>query len=221
MFKNCRNNQAQWGEHKEFRNFVLLQIRQAKKCYYKALIDNSKPRDKWAVLNKIADKRKKSQDIAILNYENTTVTSQSEIANKNGGITQIPTFIYKMLTPYIIYSLTALINKIIDTSTFLCIWKEALVTPLPKPGDPSNPSNYRPISSLPILSKVAEKVIAHQIREHLEDNTRISPNQYGFRRNHSTQSLLLQLTNKSMHILDNTTGDKYVCLIALDIKKSF
>ena len=124
-----------------------------------------------------------------------------------------------MLTPYIIYPLTALINKIIDTSTFPCIWKEALVTPLPKPGDPSNPSNYIPISSLPILSKVADKVIAHKIREHLEDNTLISPNQYGFRRNHSTQSLLLQLTNKWMHILDNTTGDKYVCLIALDIKK--
>ena len=109
MFKNCRKNQAQWGEYKEFRNFVLLQIRQAKKCYYKALIDNSKPRDKWAVLNKIADKRKKSQDIAILNYENTTVTSQSEIANTlNKFISEIGSTINKDLTKVVPYNTTTL-----------------------------------------------------------------------------------------------------------------
>ena len=64
-------------------------------------------------------------------------------------------------------------------------------------------------------------MIAHQIREHLEANALISPNQYGFRRNHSTQSLILQLTDKWLKIIDNTTGDKYVCLIGLDLKKDF
>ena len=117
-----------------------------------------------------------------------------------------------MLTPYnIIYPLTALINKIIHTSipSHAYIWKDVIVTPLPKPGDPSNPSNYRPISSLPILSKVAETAIAHQIHEHLEANTLISPNQCGFRRNHSTQSLLRQLTKKWLKIMDNTIGDRF------------
>ena len=101
------------------------------------------------------------------------------------------------------------------------IWKEALVTPLPKPGDSTDPSNRRPISSLLILSKVAEKAIASQIRNHLESNSLISKNQYGFREKHSTQSLLLQLTNKWLKILDNKAGDRYICLTALDIKKAF
>ena len=52
--------------------------------------------------------------------------------------------------------------------------ENALVTPLPKPGDPTNPSNYRPISSLPILSKIAEKIMSSQIRQYLESNSLIS-----------------------------------------------
>ena len=130
--------------------------------------------------------------------------------NKKGGIAQIPTFIYKMITPYIAEQLTELINEMIRNSTFPDIWKKALVTPLPKPGDPTNPSNYRPISSLPILSKIAEKIMSSQIRQYLESNSLISHKQYGFREKHSTQSLLLQLSNKWLETLDNITGDKYV-----------
>ena len=127
-----------------------------------------------------------------------------------------------MITPYIAEQLTELINEMIRNSTFPDIWKNALVTPLPKPGDPTNPSNYRPISSsLPILSKIAEKIMSSQIRQYLESNSLISPKQYGFREKHSTQSLLLQLSNKLLETLDNITGDKYVCLTYLDIKKAF
>ena len=141
--------------------------------------------------------------------------------NKKGGVAQIPTIIYKTLVPYILKPLTALINKIIYTNTFPNIWKQALVTPLPKSGDPSNPSNHRPISSLPILSKIAEKLITSQMRHYLESNILIAPTQYGFRQNHSAQSLLLQLSNKWLKILDNTSGDRYICLTALDVKKAF
>ena len=95
------------------------------------------------------------------------------------------------------------------------------MTPLPKPGDACNPSNHRPISSLPILSKFTEKIITYQIRSYLETNSLISPKQFGFREHHSTQSLLLQLTNKWLKSLDNITGEKYICLTTLDIKKAF
>ena len=129
--------------------------------------------------------------------------------------------LYKWLSFIIIDPLTSIINKVISTSAFPHIWKEALVTPLPKPGDPCNPSSYRPISSLPIISKVTEKVIARQIRAYLELNYLISCNQFGFRERHSTQSLLLQLTNKWLTTLDSIIGEKYICLTTLDIKKAF
>ena len=140
---------------------------------------------------------------------------------KKGGVRQIPSFIYKLLTSLIKEPLTTLINKIIHTNTFPNVWKEALVAPIPKPGDSSNPSNYRPISSLPILSKIAERAIASQIRFHIESKNLISIKQYGFREKHATQSLLLQLSNKWLQKLDNVKGDRYICLTALDIKKAF
>ena len=76
-------------------------------------------------------------------------------------------------------------------------------------------------SPLPILSKVSEKVIAYQIRNYVENNSLISRRQFGFRENHSSQSLLLQLTNKWLTALDNAPTAKAVCLTALDIKKAF
>ena len=72
--------------------------------------------------------------------------------NKQGGVSQIPTFICKIITPYISKILADFINGIINQGTFPDIWKQALITPLKKPGDPTDPSNRRPISSLPILS---------------------------------------------------------------------
>ena len=128
---------------------------------------------------------------------------------------------YQLISDYISRPLTEIINNVILTNTFPDIWKIALVTPVPKPGNKANPSNYRPISSLPILSKVAEKIITIQMRHYLETNSLISPRQYGFRQAHSTQSLLLQLTDKWLKTLDKKTGDRYICLTALDIKKAF
>ena len=75
-------------------------------------------------------------------------------------------------------------------------WKETLVIPIAKSGDKTDPSNYRPIFVLPILSKVSEKVINKQINEYLEKTHLISTHQYGFLQKHSTQSLILQLTNR-------------------------
>ena len=68
---------------------------------------------------------------------------------------------------------------------------------------------------------MSEKVIAYQIRNYVENNSLISRHQFGFRENHSTQSLLLQLTNKWLTALDNAPTAKAVCLTALDIKKAF
>ena len=158
----------------------------------------------------------KFQPITTIDVTNILKTLPNK---KKGGIAQVPSFIYKIIGPYIIEPLTVLINKIMYTSTFPDIWKKALVTPIPKPGDSSNPSNYRQISSLPILSKIAEKTMASQIRAYLESNSLLAPTQYGFRENHSTESLLLQLTNNWLQTLDSTSGNKFISLTALDIKK--
>ena len=99
----------------------------------------------------------------------------SEVLNslksrKYGGINQIPAFIYKLLEPLILYPLTYIINQSIRTCSFPNVWKKALVIPIHKGGDTTRPSNYRPISLLPILSKVFEIIISQRIWDYLDLN---------------------------------------------------
>ncbi len=61
--------------------------------------------------------------------------------------------------------------------------------PIFKAGDRTLPSNYRPISILPITSKIAERVVCDQLVSHLnESEVNLHPMQFGFRKNHSTET---------------------------------
>ena len=60
---------------------MLLKIRRTKQAYYRNMINNGKPHERWDVLNTIADKRKNSTDIKELTYEGNPVTESTEIAN--------------------------------------------------------------------------------------------------------------------------------------------
>ena len=67
-------------------------------------------------------------------------------------------------------------------------WKLAKVTPLPKAGNSSDVSNLRPISLLPLPSKMIEKIVHNRIYNHCNNNNLLDPKQGGFRPNHSTIS---------------------------------
>ena len=69
--------------------------------------------------------------------------------------------------------------------------KKAHVTPIPKEGDKCNFSNYRPISVLPVFSKVFEKVAYTQLYDYLENNSILHKQQYGFRGKMSTTQAIL------------------------------
>ena len=60
-------------------------------------------------------------------------------------------------------------------------WRVSQVVPVHKKRCRSDPKNYRPVSLLPIIGKIMEKIIASEIREHLEDNKILSKAQFGFR----------------------------------------
>lgn len=139
---------------------------------------------------------------------------------KNGGVNQIPAFIYKLLAPLILSPLTYLINNAISKNIYPNIWKKALVIPIHKGNDPSLPNNYRPISLLPILSKVFEKILNNQIRKNLDIHRLINTRQFGFRPGCSTDQLIFQLYFKLKSVLGEKES-KYVTLAALDIKKAF
>lgn len=93
----------------------------------------------------------------------------SEIHSNATGSDNVPICFIKMLSPHILPILVHLFNSIIDSRIYPSIWKKAIVTPIPKSSDPSLPKDFRPISVLPAVSKILEKVLLHQISIHLDN----------------------------------------------------
>ena len=97
-------------------------------------------------------------------------------------------------------------------------WKVAKVLPVYKDDIKSEASNYRPISILPIVSKIIEKIIFNQLYEYLTTNNLLAESQHGFRPQHSTVTALLEATNNWYSYIDNSLLNG---ALFLDLKKAF
>ena len=80
--------------------------------------------------------------------------------------------------------------------------KISKVVPVYKKCDNTNLSNYRPISLLPSMSKIFEKVILEQLFTYLDDNNLIHRHQYGFRKHNSTEYAALHIVDYLYYKLD-------------------
>jgi hypothetical protein len=114
--------------------------------------------------------------------------------------------------------LTPLINESISAGIFPEVLKKAKVIPIFKKGDKTKMNNYRPISLLPVLSKVFEKVLNNQITSHLNEHKIIDENQYGFRSGHSTEDCVARFVDK---IEKELITKKHVVSIYIDVSKAF
>jgi hypothetical protein len=102
--------------------------------------------------------------------------------NKATGPDGVGIRLLKLAAPIISESLSRIINHCITTGKFPTKWKEASITPIYKgKGCKSEAFNFRPISVLPILSKVFERHIATSLRAHLKENALLYGLQSGFR----------------------------------------
>ena len=89
--------------------------------------------------------------------------------------------------------MTRIINESIASGIVPKIWKDAVVTPILKKGDPKEKENYRPVSCLPVASKVLEKIVCDQITRCFEVNKLLPDNQHGFRAGRSTMTALASM----------------------------
>ncbi len=116
-------------------------------------------------------------------------------------------------------TITKLVNASIKEGKFPKDWNSAIVVPVYKSGDPTVASNYRPISILPVISKIAEKCIAEQLLIHLNSSPyTLHPMQFGFRANHSTETANCFLLENIKLKMDK---GGVVGAIFLDLKKAF
>ncbi len=114
----------------------------------------------------------------------------------------IPLCFLKDSSPVIVTHLTCILNASIVTGSFPSLWKHAIVIPIFKTGHVNESKDYLPISLLPIISKVLEKVISKQRLSHMEGNHLLSNTQHGFGASLSTDSALLTLSDKLYENID-------------------
>ena len=137
---------------------------------------------------------------------------------KSFGIDNISSYFLKLALPFIENSLAFMFNTSIETSMFPGSWKIARVTPIYKNGDRADKSNYRPISVLPVISRLFEKLVTNQVYQHMEDNGLFSSGQSAYLRLHSTVTHLLKNTDDWYNGLDL---GRLVGLVFIDLKKAF
>uniref|UniRef100_A0A1B6EIY4 Reverse transcriptase domain-containing protein n=2 Tax=Cuerna arida TaxID=1464854 RepID=A0A1B6EIY4_9HEMI len=96
--------------------------------------------------------------------------------------------------------------------------KQAKIYPKYKQGNKDEATNYRPISLLPTVSKIIEKITLSRLLTHLQDNKLLSNNQHGFRKERSTSTAIMDLVE---YITDNLEEGNTITSVFLDLSKAF
>ncbi len=140
--------------------------------------------------------------------------------SKSCALDPIPTKLLKECLDVLLPHIVKIINLSISSCTVPQGLKKAIVTPLlKKPGlDVDEFKNFRPVSSLPYLSKIMEKCIVTQLDCYMKSNNLVETNQSAYRKNHSTETALLRITNDLLCAMDKSQGS---ILIMLDQSAAF
>ena len=142
------------------------------------------------------------------------------LKNKCCSLDIMPTWLFKDNVTAMAPILQVIINKSLTSSVVPQIFKIAIVKPTIKKFnlDPEDFYNYRPVSNLSVFSKLMERVVFARLEAHLSDNKLLSPSQSAYRKNHSTETLLLGLTNDILTSFDKGYG---TILVTLDVSAAF
>ncbi|KAK3558457.1 hypothetical protein QTP86_018184, partial [Hemibagrus guttatus] len=131
-----------------------------------------------------------------------------------------PSAMLQIISPDLLPFITTVINGSLTSGHVPTVFKKARLIPiLKKPAlDPSDISNYRPVSLLSFLSKILERVVCNQLSDYLMQNKLHDPNQSGFKAAHSTETALLAVTEK-LHAARSAKLSSV--LILLDLSAAF
>ena len=137
---------------------------------------------------------------------------------KSFGNDELSNYFLKRINCILCKPLCIIINKALTSGIFPKRWKNAIVSPLYKSGFEHLITNYRPISLLPTMSKVLEKVIYEQTYDYLICNNLYAAEQFGFRSNHSC----IDCVNRFYYDVElSRQNGNYMFALYLDTSKAF
>jgi len=145
-------------------------------------------------------------------------TIDSLKSKTSAGYDRLSNVLLKKIKAPLITPLVFIINQSLNSGVFPDLLKIAKVLPVYKKEDKHSLSNYRPISILPAISKIFEKIIFNQLHTFFHVNKLYNKNQYGFRESHSTEHAALELVDRVITQLDNS---KLPLAIFIDLSKAF
>ena len=138
--------------------------------------------------------------------------------NVNKSTIGIPTKCIKLADNHISEALASIFNNSFSQGIVPDVLKISKVTPVDKGGDSLIPENYRPISTLSSFSQIFEKLVYKQLTSYIEKYKIINECQFGFRKGHSTEQAITEITDNLKKSIDNNL---YTCGVFLDFAKAF
>ena len=134
------------------------------------------------------------------------------------GIYEISAFFIKLSISSTSRIFAEIVNASLKSGYFPSRWKKARIKPIPKIPDPIVATDFRPISLLCAFSKIIEKIVAEQIKAYLVKNNLFDKFQSAYRKQHSTTTALVEITD---NIYKNMDKSEITLLVLLDYSKAF
>ena len=159
-----------------------------------------------------------ADDETELTVENILSAVRSINIHKSSGIEFMPTFILKDCFEILALQITYMFNQSMLLGIFPKSWAIATITPIPKNGNKSFVNNWRPISIIPLVGKLLEKLCVKLLNNHLDINNILCDEQYGFRPKRSTILAIFTFVKK---VTEEINQRKLVGAIYLDFAKAF
>ena len=153
-----------------------------------------------------------------INYRGVVGLLENIKVQKSCGPDGISGTILKNCAKVVEMFLTLIFRQSLDTGDIPQDWRQALVHPIFKGGNPKLPQNYRPISLTCICCKMMERILVSSIVTYLDDFDLLSQNQHGFRKRLSCESQLILLCQDVMSSVDRQNS---VDLAFVDLSKAF
>lgn len=135
------------------------------------------------------------------------------------GVDEIPMTVLKKVGKGISKEIMEITNAILEEAKWPDQWKPGEIKPLwKKKGSKGDPKFYRPVTLLPAISRIVERIIAQQLKQHLKDNGILPNFQHGFRAGHSPETAITQLITQIAKARDE---HEIAIVMSLDLAGAF